>query len=161
VDPVRFAFFAKGINRVPLHVQESIRAGLTGDQQQVAEAASVYAALYVQAPDLAHSIELPPEAALRARYIASRLERMGPSAVAAAGSTRTAVGTLSGVAVKLDPTLAGYKPAEVLGLAYFKDAGAAAAKRATFSSEIRTKAEADIRTGVFDSSAFKDATITP
>lgn len=160
-DPVRFAFFAKGINRVPIHVQEAIRAGLTGDQQQIAEAASVYGALYLQAPDLARSIDLPPEAALRARYVASRLERMGPGAVADAASIRNAVGNLSSVAVKLDPTIAAYKPDEVLGLAYFKDAGAAAAKRSTFTSEVRTKAEADIRSGVFDSEAFTDATITP
>lgn len=160
-DPVRFAFFAKGLNRVPLHVQESIRAGLTGDQQQIAEAAAVYGALYIQAPDLARSIELPPEAALRARFVASRLERGGPAAVADANSIRAAAAQLSSTAVRLDPTIAAYKPEQVLGLAYFKDADAPNARRGTFTSEIRTKAEADIRAGVFDSEAFREAVITP
>jgi|GEM_PF-5145283 len=155
-DPVRFAFFSRNFNRVPADAQALIRSGLTSAvPQQLEQAATAYAALHLQAPALARSIELPPQAAIRARYIATRIERLGPSVRTSNGELANAVRSLANAAVQMDPVLIAYTKDQTLGRVLMGNASASISSSSSFALDVHNKAEAAFKAGVFHSDAFK------
>jgi hypothetical protein len=156
-DPVRFAFYSRNFNRVPADAQAIIRSGLTSPvPEQLLQAATAYAALHLQSPSLARSIDMPPEAAIRARYVATRLERMGPSVRTDNKELTNAVRSLAGAAVRMDPVLIAYTKDQTLGRALLNNANASIDNSSGFRRDIQDKAETSFKAGVFNSDAFKN-----
>lgn len=162
-DPIAVARFSSEFARVPTDVSNLLASGLgSSDGRQMADAATTYAALYLQSPELAASMDLGPTAKLRARFIQARLEREGRSGLTDATLLTDAnylsktVGGIARDALKLTPQLAEYKPGDVQAVVY----GVADGEKES-ATKIRAGATNDIRSAIFANDEAKAAGIAP
>jgi len=152
-DPIRFSVYAGAANRLPADAASIMRAGLTSiDPAQYLNAATAYASLSIHAPHLAKSLELDDTAALRARFIASRVERKGPSVRFDNEALRSVVTLAARDAALMKPSATNYTDEQALSLVWW---GKANEQKASRPAEVTTRAQEDVAGSMKDSEFWK------
>lgn len=148
-DPLRLATSTAIAKRLPADLSNSIAAGLaSSDSAQFRAAASAFGALSRFAPDQARSIDLQGLGAMRAHFIASRVDRLGADAFLNPSAWESNSGQIAAQAEKLNPDTLNLTSAQIAGAVFFGD-----------SSSTRGRDEARVTTAARDAftAAFKES----
>lgn len=108
LNPTALAEFAKASNHVPRPVREQIIAGASSqDPAHIAEALTVWSAVHFRDPELASRVPLYGDGAVRARFVAARLNADLPwSKRADDAAIRDAIQRMGPQLLRLDPKYA-------------------------------------------------------
>lgn len=115
-DPATMASIVSKFNRVPAPIAENIQTGMTSDDaKQFATAATSYAAIYRNSPELAESLDLTKDAKVRARFVTSRLDN-DPASYRTNESLAAAITGLSPTAVKYQTSYDSVDPKSIVSV---------------------------------------------